>query len=297
MISELLEAMESARGPLDQFADEIQNAGYFDRTDIRDDQQFAEYKRNKIDRDYQGIRGLINRFFGQLGLEPSYQSKMDTITGAEDYAHAGDVKFAAGSDAQKTRQQLQQLQAQMDSAVADENKSAFQRQREAIDAAYTQAVAAADSIANNKAFYTQGFKSQAEANAYAEHLERDAESIHTAEIYNLYRARYDEMQTGNEQLDVLKRLGAGDTQGAARAALESALNAEERKIDPNDTEPVKQFEQISAQSLANFDADAARQHDVGGASNLSDAVRKLDATTTKLDKALSNSKTLVIVKD
>ncbi|MGD0462158.1 MAG: hypothetical protein ABSB74_06695 [Tepidisphaeraceae bacterium] len=38
-------------------------------------------------------------------------------------------------------------------------------------------------------------------------------------------------------------------------------------------------------------------HAGGGEPNLNEAVRKLDATTAKLDKALSNSKTLVLVKD
>jgi len=41
-----------------------------------------------------------------------------------------------------------------------------------------QASQAADQVANDKTFSSQGFKSQAEANAFAEHLRQSASAIH-----------------------------------------------------------------------------------------------------------------------
>ncbi len=410
-VSDVYEAIQSGKEHLDSLLDEIHGASIYDRTDIKDNQQFADYKRSKIEGEYGGTRGAANQLYGILGLQPSYQAEMAALTEGSNYTHAGDAKFANDSDQQEARQQLQQLQVQMDAAISGESKTAFRRQWEAIDANLAQTVAAANSIANDKTFYGQVFHSQAEANAYADHLKSDAEKIHDSEFTKLESARYDEMQTGQERLEVLQRSGAGDKEGAAREALESSLNAEGRKIDPNDIEKVKQFEQIYNQSLANFDADAAHKaklqeaqtddqiqsfqeeakeaqlraagrtddarveglnfstqqrvkslqeaadaetdpvrkaqlqreiaaansagkieqdalqqeiqrehisntqasalsavsqlansnmnalHDAGGASNLADAVKKLDAATTKLDKALSDSKTLVLVKD
>jgi hypothetical protein len=368
---------------VDAVTGEVANTGKFDRTDIHDAGELAEYKRGKIESDHQGLRGAVSSLYSGVGLVPSYQSEMDTLTEAEDYAHTGDKRSAADIDSQRTRMGLQQLRTRMD---------------------------AAGNIANNKTFSSQGFKSQAEADAFANQITHDASAMHDSQLDKLARARYDEMQTGRDRLDVLKQIGAGDKESAARSALQAELNAGERKIDPNDTEKIKQFENISAQSLANFDANAARQgkyreaqtdnqisafqeeakesqlraqgrpddartaaldfstqqrvrslqeqadaetdpthkaqlqceiaaagdagkierdslqqelhrtqmtnvqasamsaasqmgvsglqgiHD-GGSSNLNDAVRKLDNATTKLNKVLSHSKTLVLVKD
>jgi hypothetical protein len=244
---------------VDAVTGEVANAGKFDRTDIHDAGELAEYKRGKIESDHQGLRGAVSSLYSGVGLVPSYQSEMDTLTEAEDYAHTGDKRSAADIDSQRTRMGLQQMRAQMDAAVADESKPDFQRQRESADANYRQQMDAAGNIANNKTFSSQGFKSQAEADAFANQITHDASAMHDSQLDKLTRARYDEMQTGKDQLDVLKQIGTGDKEGAARSALQAELNASERKIDPNDTEKTKQFENISAQSLANFDASAARQ--------------------------------------
>jgi hypothetical protein len=244
---------------VDTMTGEVANAEKFDRTDIHDAGELAEYKRGKIESDHQGLRGAVSSLYSGVGLVPSYQSEMDTLTEAEDYAHSGDKRSAADIDSQRTRMGLQQLRTQMDAAVADESKPDFQRQRESADANYRQQIDVAGNIANNKTFFSQGFNNQTEANAFANQITHDASAIHDSQLDKLTRARYDEMQTGQDQLDVLKQIGAGDKEGAALSALQAELNAGERKIDPNDTEKVKQFENISAQSLANFDANTARQ--------------------------------------
>ncbi len=248
-----------AAGAVDTLTGEFANAGKYDRTDIHDADEMAEYKRGKIENEHQGLRGVAGYVYSHLGLVPSYQSEMNTLTDAQDSAHRADATSAVASEAQKSQQQLQQLRQQMDAAVSNQNKTAYQRDLENVNANFNQTVTAANSIANDKTFFSQGFHSQADANAYVEHLKNDAEKIHNSDLAKLAGDRYDEMQTGNEQLEVLQRLGAGDKVGAAREALESGLNAKERQIDPNDIEKIKQYEQISKQSLANFDAGAARQ--------------------------------------
>jgi hypothetical protein len=118
---------------------------------------------------------------------------------------------------------------------------------------------------------------------------------------------------------MLNKAAAGDTTGAARTALENQLDSEEDATDPNDKERLQRFGAIRQQTLANFDADAARrelqrtnaqasaldstQHGGLGsnvedlAGRLADTARKLDDAATKLDKVFSNAKTSTLLED
>jgi hypothetical protein len=64
-------ALEFAMGPLNELANEILNAGIFDRTDIERPEDEIEYKRGRIDKEYEGVRGLANTFWDSVGLQPS----------------------------------------------------------------------------------------------------------------------------------------------------------------------------------------------------------------------------------
>jgi hypothetical protein len=286
--------------------DQFENADDFDRTDIRDSGALAEYKRGKIDEDYRGSRGLVNRVYGARGWVPGYQSQMNTLSDAQENASNAERQSGFDLNAKQAQSELLQLRNQMDSAAADQNKSDFQRQLDAVNASFHRQISQAEGIANNKTFSSQGFQSQAAANAFADHLKSDAENIHDHELDRFFAGRYSELQSGNEQINVLERLAARDQLGAARGELEHQLNSEERSIDPNDTQRIQQFEKIRSPALSNFDADAARQASSdldsphGGAGlpvNVADVLRKLDDAATRMDKILSQSKTLVLLRD
>jgi hypothetical protein len=243
----------------EKVTNEIGNAGAFDRTDIHDPQQQLDYKRAKIEGEHQGLRGVVSAAYSALGWQPSYQQEMDESTNAQRYAAAGDTKYAEDASKQQENARLQQLRAQLENAAASETKTDFQRQRESIDQNYAEQLQAANQIENGRTFQSQGFKSQADANAYAQHLREVAGAIHDAEGDKLSLARAGQMESGQGRLDVLNQAAAGDETGAARTALENELGSEQLAIDPNDKERVKQFSAVREKSLANFDADAARQ--------------------------------------
>jgi hypothetical protein len=240
--------------------EKVNNSGIFDRTDFHNPLDQLENKRNKIDKDYESWQAAaINSAYSALGLEPSNQEKMDELTGAQRSYAAGETKSAEDLAAQQENSRLQQLRAQFDNTVASETKSDIQRQREAINQNYAEALQTANQIENGRTFQSQGFKSQADANTYAQHLREAAAAIHTAEGNKAELARAGELASGQGRLDVLKQTAAGDTTGAARTALENQLDSEQLAIDPNDKERLQQFGKVRDQALANFDADAARQ--------------------------------------
>ncbi|MGA2439607.1 MAG: hypothetical protein ABSH08_01495 [Tepidisphaeraceae bacterium] len=252
-------ALDFAVGNTDKVTNEIGSAGSFDRTDLHDPQQQLEYKRAKIEGEHQGLRGLVGSGYSALGIQPSYQQEMDELTEAQQYSASGDMKFSADSGAQQENARLQQLRAQLDATAASETKTEFQRQMESIGQNYLSQLQAADHVANDKTFWSQRFKSQAEANAFADHLRQSASAIHDAEFYKLERGKLIELGSDQDRLSMLKKAAAGDTTGAAREALGNQLESEEDAIDPNDKERLQRFGTIRQQTLANFDASAARQ--------------------------------------
>jgi hypothetical protein len=257
-IADIGGAVGFAAESLNTLTNEIGNGGVFD-PNIRDPQKLLEYERSKIESDYQGLRGLVNSVYSGIGLADSFQAKTDLLDGADRYSAAGDAKSLRDLAAQQESAALQQLRAQLDTAAASETKTEFERQRDSINQEYAAQRQAADEVQNGRTFQSQGFKSQAEANAFAQHLRDVAGTIRTAEDNKLELAREGELASGQGRLDVLKQAGAGDMTGAARTALENELDSEQLRVDPNDKERLKQFNAIREMSLANFDADAGRQ--------------------------------------
>lgn len=244
---------------VEKVINEAGNAGVFDRTDIHDPQQQLEAKRAKIWEEHQGLRGLVGAVYSALDWQPSYQEQMDELTSAQQYSAIGDAKSAAALNSNQMHAQLQQLRSQVDSAAANTTKSEFEQQMESLGKSYHDQLQAADQIQNGRTYWSQGFKSQAEANAYAQHLRDAAGAIHDAESKKLWVARFGQMESDQGRLSVLNQLATGDTTGAARAALETELDTQQLAIDPNDKERLQQFQEIREKSLANFDADAAKQ--------------------------------------
>jgi hypothetical protein len=252
--------LDQTLGAVNVIGNKIANAGVFDRTDIHNPQEELDYKRAKIEKDYDTWQAsAINSVYAYTGIQDSYQKQMDELTEAQQYSAAGDRKFSADSSAQQEYTRLQQLRTLLDATAASETKTEFQRQMESIGQNYISQLQAADQVANDKMFYGQGFKSQAEANAFAQHLRESASAIHDAEFTKLERGELIELGSDQTRLSMLKKAAAGDTTGAARAALENQLDSEESAIDPNDKERLQRFGAIRQQTLANFDADAARQ--------------------------------------
>jgi len=244
----------------DTIGNKIANSEVFDRTDIYDSQQFLEYKRGKIDKDYETWQeDVTNSLYSKAGLEDSYQKKMDRLSDAQHSYTAGETKYSADSAAQQENTRLQQLRAELENRAASETKKDFQRQREFVDQNYAQQVQAANQVENGRTFQSQGFKSQAEADAFALHMKDVASAIHTPEADKLSLARAAQMQSGQGRLDALNQMAGGDETGAARTVLENQLDSEQLTIDPNDKERLKQFGLIRQKSLANFYAAASRQ--------------------------------------
>ena len=210
----------------------------------------------KIEAEHQGLRGLVSSGYSALGWQPSYQQEMDESTNAQRYAAAGDTKYAEDASKQQENARLRRLQGQLDDAAAGETKTDFQRQRDSINQNYAEQLQAADQVENGRTFQSQGFKSQADANAFAQHLREVAGAIHAAEGDKLEMARAGQLASGQGRLDVLKQAAAGDPTGAARTALQNELDSEQLAIDPNDKERLQQFSAIRDKSLANFEADA-----------------------------------------
>jgi hypothetical protein len=252
--------LDQTLGAVNTIGNKTGNAGVFDRTDFHNPQEELEYKRAKIEKDYDTWQAsAVNSAYAYAGLQDSYQKQMDELTEAQQYSAAGDTKFSADSSAQQEGARLQQLRAQLDATAASETKTEFQRQMESIGQNYLSQLQAADRVANDRTFYGEGFKSQAEANAFAEHLRRSASAIHDAEFNKLERGKLIELGSDQDRLSMLNKAAAGDTMGAAREALENQLDSEEGAIDPNDKEHLQRFGAIRQQTMANFDADAARE--------------------------------------
>src|ERR1700728_1567607 len=158
-------ATDFAASDLDKLTGEIGSAGSFDRTDFHDPEQLLEYKQAKIDADHQGLRGAIGSLHSAVGIQPSYQHEMDVLSEAQRYAAVGDGKASAYSAAQKKGNSLRELQAALDAAAANETKTAFQQQLDAINQNYADQRQAADQVQGHT-YWSQGFHSHAEANAY-----------------------------------------------------------------------------------------------------------------------------------
>ena len=257
-VSELLkQALDAANA----IGDKINNAGAFDRTDIHDPQQFLEYKRGKIDKDYENWSdAAINSIYASIGVAPSYQEEMDQLSDAQSYYSAGEARSSAASAAQREGDRLRQLMARMDAHVAAAGKTGYQQGMDDVNQQYSDALQTADQIANGRTAWSQGFRSQAEADQFADHLRKDASAIHDAQWTKLQREKLIQEAGDQVRLGILNREATGDTTGAARAALEMQLDASEDAIDPNDKQRLEMFAKIRKQSLANFDADVARQN-------------------------------------
>jgi hypothetical protein len=200
---------------VDKLTAEIGNAGLFDRTDIHDPQEQLESKREKIESEHEGLRGALGSVYSKLGRQPSYQSEMNELSDAQRQYAEGETKGAEKLNQQQEHNRLQQLRGQVDSALADENKSDFDRQRGAIDGNYSAQLEAAKQVADGRTFQSQGFKSQAEANAYAQHLKEAAGQIHNTENNKLWMAREGQLTAGQERIGALNQIAAGDGAGAA----------------------------------------------------------------------------------
>ena len=305
--------VDFAASNLDKPMGEIGNAASFDRTDIHDPQHLLDYKREKIEADHGGLRGVLGSIYSTVGIQPSYHSEMDQLSDAEGYTRAGDVRFSADASAQQERTRLRQLQAGLDAQLASAGKTQYQQQLEAANQTYTDELQAANEIANNRTYRSQGFHSQAEANQYAAHLKNSVAAVHDAEVTKLQRANLIDQEQDQLQLSILNQEASGDVTGAALTTLEMHLDAQEDAIDPNDqlAEAAQETgkEQLDAiqkeQQRHNAQAPALNSvaHGVSGlddalAGKLTDAAKKLDDAATKLDRALAGpNKSLTSVKD
>ena len=257
-------AADFAAGGLDKLSTEIGSAGAFDSTDIHDPQRLLEYKRQKIEADHEGVRGAAGSVESKLFGLPSYQGEMDTLSDAERYAATGDARSSAASLAQQERSRLRNLQQGLDTAVAEESKTEFQRQIDAVNQSYADQLEAADDVVHNHSYWSQGLHSRAEANQYAEHLKKSASALHDSALDSLNRKNLAGQEHDQVQLSILNREAAGDITGATRATLEMHLDDEENAIDPNDKQRLKNFAEISQKTMANFDAEVARQQKLQG---------------------------------
>jgi hypothetical protein len=253
-------AADFAASGLDKVTGEIGSAGAFDRTDIHDPQQLLEYKRAKIEADHEGLRGLAGSVESKLFHLPTLEGEMSTLSDAERYSSIGDARSSADATAHEQSDRLRQLMAWMDAQVAAAGKTGYQQGMDDVNQQYSNALQTADQIANNRTAWSQGFKNQAEADQFADHLRKDATAIHDAQWTKLQREKLIQEAGDQARLGILNREAAGDTTGAARAALEMQLDASEDAIDPNDKQRLEMFARIRRQSLANFDADLARQN-------------------------------------
>jgi hypothetical protein len=278
----------------EKITSEIGNAGAFDRTDIHDPQQQLEYKRGKIESDHQGLRGAVGSLYSAFGWQPSYQQEMDESTDAQHYAAAGDTKSAEDASKQQESARLQQLRAQLDTTAASETKTEFERQRDSINQEYAEQLQAANEVQNGRTFQSQGFKSQADANAFAQHLRDVAGTIRTAEGNKLELAREGELASGQGRLDVLKQAAAGDTTGDSKT--KSQLQQEIAAA----TEAGKKERDALQMELQRTKGQTGMGENglTGAAANhLADVSKKLDDAVTKLEKAISNLKSLSVLKD
>jgi hypothetical protein len=251
--------VDFAASNLDKPMGEIGNAASFDRTDIHDPQHLLDYKREKIEADHGGLRGVLGSIYSTVGIQPSYHSEMDQLSDAEGYTRAGDVRFSADASAQQERTRLRQLQAGLDAQLASAGKTQYQQQLEAANQTYTDELQAANEIANNRTYRSQGFHSQAEANQYAAHLKNLVAAVHDAEVTKLQRANLIDQEQDQLQLSILNQEASGDVTGAARTTLEMHLDAQEDAIDPNDKNRLNTFAEIRDKTLANFEVGVARQ--------------------------------------
>jgi hypothetical protein len=251
------DAADFAVTGLDKLSGEIGNAGTFDKPDIRDPQQLLEYKRAKIEAEHEGLRGVVAHVHSAIWGQPSYQSEMARLGDVEQYSAEDDAKSAAAVRAQQEHLRLEQFSQGLDSTLAAEGKTDVQRERESADQSLDATLQLADQIASGRTFFSQGFKNQTEANAFAAHLRQSAAAIHTAERDKIEMAREGQHASDQAQLDAVNQEARGDITGATRTLLENQLNEERMTIDPNDKDRVAMFDLIDRGKLANFDADVA----------------------------------------
>ena len=107
--------------------------------------------------------------------------------------------------ASSRRRPLAAIAGATDTTAASETKTEFERQRDSINQEYAEQLQAANEVQNGRTFQSQGFKSQADANAFAQHLRDVAGTIRTAEGNKLELAREGELASGQGRLDVLER--------------------------------------------------------------------------------------------
>lgn len=175
----IADAVEFAMGPLTELANENLNAGIFDRTAIERPNDETEYERSKIEKEFEGMRGLANTFWDSVGFQPNYQEEMS------------------------------ELPRQLDQLIG--------------------------------------------------RLKIDAGTIEEIEHYKAHDAGLEQKREDQSRLNILKQRGAGNEVGADRSEIDSELTAEENSLDPHDNERLSRLHAIHQQTLANFDADAARR--------------------------------------
>jgi hypothetical protein len=236
---------------------------------------------------------------------------MDILTEAEDYAHTGDTRSAADIDSQRTRMGLQQLRTQMDAAHSELQAELNAGERK-IDPNDTEKVKqfeniSAQSLANFDANATrQGKYREAQTNDQISAFQEEAKESQLRAQGRTDDARTAALDFSTQQrVESLQEQADAETDPTHKAQLqrEIAAASDTGKIERDSLQQELHRTQMtnvqaSAMSAASQMGVSGLQgiHD-GGGSNLNDAVRKLDDATMKLNKALSHSKTLVLVKD
>ncbi len=328
----LAESASTAIENVDQLTTEIGDAGIFDDPNVSDPAEALRLKRQKIEGEHQGLRGVFNYFLGLAHVEPTFQAEMKTIADAQSKYNAGEVQSNERLQAQQAQAKLQQWRAELDSGAADEQKTDDQRKQDSIERSYKSEVQAADDVATNKTYWSQGFKSQQEAQAYSDDIKRDAEAIRQSELQKLgdsdataaRQAKLQEEQSDDriaafrEEAKEAQLRGEGRNDDARVAGLDFSTQQRVRSLQEQadaETDPTRkaqlQREIVAAADAGKIERDALPQElqnasqvansnlnpRGGDTAGLSDAVSKLNAATTKLDKVLANTKTLVLLKD
>lgn len=328
----LAESASSAIENVDQVATEIGNAGVFDDPNVSDPGEALRLKRQKIEDEHQGLRGAFNYLLGLAHIEPTFQSKMNTPADADRKYKTGELQSNERLQAQQAQGKLQQWRTEMDSAVADEQETDEQRKKDSIERSYKSEVQAADDVATNKTYWSQGFKSQQEAQAYSGNIKYDAEAIRQSEFQKLddsdaataRQAKLQEEQSDDriaafrEEAKEAQLRGEGRNDDARVAGLDFSTQQRVRSLQEQadaETDPTRkaqlQREIAAAADAGKIERDALPQElqhasqvansnlnaRGGDTAGLSDVLSKLNAAAAKLDKVLANTKTLVLIKD
>jgi hypothetical protein len=155
--ADLAGAADFAAGNLDKLTDEIGSADAFDRNDIHDPNEMLDYKRQKIEADHEGLRGLISPGVGWIFRQPSYDEKMRELDNAARYSAESDARGSAELSAQQQRGVLQQMQAKLRAALSGETMTELQRSGVAVEQDYRDRLQSADQIASGHTYFSQGF--------------------------------------------------------------------------------------------------------------------------------------------